>query len=102
MNRKHRKPSGPFVRKLLKDPEIRIHFEMERGRTDLAAAVQAARIASGLTQKGLAEKIHTSQSVIARLESGNDARMPSLPLLAKIAEACHGRLEVRFRLSKAA
>jgi ribosome-binding protein aMBF1 (putative translation factor) len=102
MNKKHLMPSAELVQKLLRDPEIRINFELERARTDLAAAVQAARKRAGLTQKALAEKVRTSQSVIARLESGTDQRMPSLPLLAKIAKACHGFVEVTIRLPRAA
>ena len=102
MSKKYRKSSSGLVRKLMKDPEVRIHFEIERAKTDLAAAVRAARHKAGLTQKALAAKVRTSQSVIARLESGTDERTPSLPLLAKIAEACFGHIEVRFRFPKAA
>jgi len=102
VNKKFRKPAAGFVNQLLRDPEVRVHFEVERARTELAAAVRAARQRAGLTQAELAKKIRTSQSVIARIESGTDQRTPSLPMLAKIAEACRGHLEVRFTFPKAA
>ena len=102
MSKKHRKSSKAFVAKLLRDPEVSIHFNVERTRTDLAAAIRVGRKRAGLTQAQLAKKIKTSQSVIARLESGTDRRMPSLPLLAKIAEACDGKLELRLKFADAA
>jgi DNA-binding XRE family transcriptional regulator len=102
MNRRHIESPAPFVKKLLKDPEIRILFAIERARSELASAVRRARKRAALTQAQLAERVGTSQSVIARLEGGTDKRTPSLPLLAKIAQACQGHLEVRFRFSRAA
>jgi ribosome-binding protein aMBF1 (putative translation factor) len=101
----HRKPwrsPAAFVKRLLADPETRILYEIERAKTELALVVRGARKRAGLTQAQLAERIHTSQSVISRLESGGDLRTPTLGLLAKIAEACDGHLEVRFRFSRAA
>jgi transcriptional regulator with XRE-family HTH domain len=50
----------------------------------------------------LARKIGSTQSVIARLESGNDKRTATLPLLAHIAAACKGRLELGFRFKPTA
>ena len=102
MRRKPWISSTGLIEKLLKDPEVRICFEIERARTELAAAVRGARQKADLTQAELADRIGTSQSVIARLESGDDQRTPSLPLLAKIAKACHGNLEIRFKFQKAA
>ena len=102
MSKKYRKSAKSFVAKLLQDSEIRIHFDVERTRTELAAAIRAGRKRAGLTQAQLAKKIQSSQSVIARLEGGGDQRMPSLPLLAKIAKACDGTLELRLKFSEAA
>jgi len=69
------------------DPEFMVHYDQERARSQLAIVVIEARRAAGMTQAELAERVETSQSVIARLESGRDKRMPSLPLLARIATA---------------
>jgi transcriptional regulator with XRE-family HTH domain len=57
-----------------------------------------ARAAAGLTQGELAERMGTTQSVIARLESGRGKRSPSLTSLRKYARALGYRLE--FRLVK--
>ena len=91
-----------FFESLIKDPEIRIHYEEERAKTEIAATVCAARKRAGLTQAQLAKRIGSTQSVIARLESGEDSRSPTLPLLARIAAACNGALEINFSFKKAA
>ena len=93
------KPAASFFNKMLKDPEIRLHYEEERTKSQIAAAVKAARNRAGLTQLELAEKIGTSQSVIARLESGSDSRTPSLALLARIAAACDAVFEFGFKFA---
>lgn len=89
--------AAPYFKKLLKDPEIRMLYEEERARTYLAMAVKQARLHAKLTQDALAKKAGTSQSVIARIESGTDTRMPSMPLLSRIARACGGVLEIGFK-----
>lgn len=92
----------PFVKKLLRDREIRVLFEEERIKTQIAEAVRIARIRAELTQAKLAKLAHTTQAVISRLESGTDSRIPSLSLLARIAGACKAKLEFSFLLKKEA
>jgi len=94
------RPARPFVNKLLKDPSIRMHFEEERAKTEIAMAVRNARIHAGLTQVELAKAAETTQAVVSRIESGTDSRMPSLMLLARIAAACHGKLMFGFEFKK--
>ncbi len=91
----------PFFEKILKDPETRILFEEERSKTEIAHMVRAARLKSGLTQSELARKIGSSQSALARLESGMDKRMPTLALLARIAAACNADFEFGFKFHRA-
>jgi transcriptional regulator with XRE-family HTH domain len=61
----------------------------------LAEQVAAQRKARGLSQKELAELCGTTQSAIARLESGG--RPPRIDTLLRIAEALDCELEVRLR-----
>lgn len=93
------KMAQPFFEKMLRDPEIRMHYEEEKAKSRIAQAVRAARTRAGLTQVELAQKIKTTQSVIARLESGTDKRTPSLDLLARIASACNAELELGFKFA---
>ena len=56
-----------------------------------------ARAAAGITQAEAAKRIGTTQSTIARLESGRGKRSPSLATLQKYARALGCRLELRLR-----
>ena len=56
---------------------------------DLARELIAARIRAGLTQAEVADRMGTTQSVIARLESGS--QMPSVNTLLKFARATRSR-----------
>jgi transcriptional regulator with XRE-family HTH domain len=55
-----------------------------------------ARAAAGVTQAEVAERIGTTQSAIARLESGSGKHSPSLATLQKYAHALGCRLELRL------
>lgn len=55
-----------------------------------------ARSSAGITQAEVAERIGTTQSAIARLESGSGKHSPSLATLQKYARALGCRLELRL------
>ena len=55
-----------------------------------------ARAAAGVTQAEVAERIGTTQSAVARLESGSGKHSPSLATLQKYANALGCRLELRL------
>ncbi len=55
-----------------------------------------ARAAAGVTQAEVAERIGTTQSAIARLESGKGKHSPSIATLQKYAHALGCRLELRL------
>lgn len=55
-----------------------------------------ARVATGLTQAEVAERIGTTQSVVARLESGSGKHSPSIATLEKYATALGYKLQVRL------
>lgn len=61
----------------------------------IARAIITARAHSGLTQAQLAERMKTSQSYIARLESGNV--LPTMKTFLRVAEATG--TQVRFELT---
>jgi DNA-binding XRE family transcriptional regulator len=72
--------------------------QVEFDSLQLARRVRATREELGLTQADLAERAHTTQSAIARLESGRV--MPRLDLLSKLAAAFGAELIVDFKLSR--
>jgi ribosome-binding protein aMBF1 (putative translation factor) len=75
--------------KMLADREVRAEYEALGDEFDLAHELIAARVRAGLTQSEVAERMGTTQSVVARLESG--AQMPSVNTLLKFAKATRSR-----------
>jgi transcriptional regulator with XRE-family HTH domain len=55
-----------------------------------------ARAAAGISQTQVAERMGTTQSVVARLESGHGKHSPSLATLRKYAQALGCRLDLRL------
>ena len=95
-------PLKKVLEKKLKDPTFRLHFNESQALSELCHSVAQARQIKGLTQAALAQACQTTQSVIARLECGNNGRMPSLELLGRIAQALRLSLVIGFEKLKAA
>jgi ribosome-binding protein aMBF1 (putative translation factor) len=83
-------PVSEVSKEWFKDPE----FAREYEALEVPFAVIGARARAGLTQEELAERMGTSQSAIARLESGRSR--PSTTTLAKLAAATGTKLRVSF------
>src|SRR5260370_37180247 len=74
---------------MLADREVRAAYDALADEFDLARELIAARVRAGLTQAEVAARMRTTQSVVARLESG--AQMPSVNTLLKCAQATRSR-----------
>ena len=81
-------------RKWMKDPEYRKEYDALEEEFALMAEVAKARARSGLSQAELAKRMKTTQSTIARLESGRG--LPSTRTLARCAKATGHRLKISF------
>ena len=81
-------------RKWMKKKEYRQAYEELAPEFALARAVIDARVTAGLTQEQLAQRMDTTQSVIARLESGRTR--PSTQTLERLADATGTRLRITF------
>lgn len=82
-------------KKLLKNPKFREIAKRLEPEYQLARSVILNRIKKSLTQKQLAKKMKTSQSAIARVESGY--YLPSLSFLKRLSEALQVRLSICFQ-----
>ena len=81
-------------RKWMQEPSYREAYAEQEPEFELARALIEARARAGLTQQQLAARMKTTQSVIARLESGR--AQPSTQTLQRIAEATGMRLRISF------
>lgn len=96
-DRKHR-DFNDFLKESLKNPKVKAEYDKLQPEFAMIQAVIDARVKKGVTQRDLAEKIGTKQSVISRLESGR--ANPSVAFLKKLAQALNSHLEIRFTSSK--
>lgn len=83
------KSFGSVKKKMLADREVRAAYAALDEEFSLARELIAARVRAGFTQAELAERMGTTQSAIARLESG--AQMPSVKTLLRFAKATGSR-----------
>ncbi len=86
------------VRKLhekwLENPQYRAEYDALEEEFSLASALIKARTDAGLTQAELASRMNTTQSVIARMESGRVR--PSSRTLQRFAKATGMRMKIVF------
>lgn len=81
-------------KKWMKNAEYREAYEALKPEFEVARAIIQLRGDAGLTQEELAQRLHTKQSVVARLESGRGR--PSTQTLQRLAEATGTRLRISF------
>jgi ribosome-binding protein aMBF1 (putative translation factor) len=81
-------------KKWIKKKDYRKAYEELAPEFALARAVIHARVTAGLTQEQLAQRMETTQSVVARLESGRTR--PSTQTLQRLATATGTRLRISF------
>ncbi|MFN2569951.1 MAG: helix-turn-helix domain-containing protein [Candidatus Dormibacteria bacterium] len=75
-------------------PEARRSYNESSLAIEVADQVRQLRTALGLSQEQLAERVGTTQPMIARLEGGGQP--PSLRTLERLADALQANLSVRF------
>lgn len=79
---------------LLKDPEVRKALKEIGPEYQIARALIRARIKKNLTQKQLAVKLGTKQSVLSRVE--NAKTTPTVTFLKRLAEVLNMNLKIEF------
>ncbi|OXR49545.1 transcriptional regulator [Pusillimonas sp. T2] len=80
--------------RLLSNRQTRAEYDAQAPEFAIARELIAARVRAGLTQTEIARRMSTTQSTIARLESGRS--LPSLRTLARYAEATGSRTVIKL------
>jgi ribosome-binding protein aMBF1 (putative translation factor) len=81
-------------KKWMKDSKYKREYDALEEEFSLVAALIEARTRAGLTQEQVAQRMKTTQAVIARLEGGGSK--PSTRTLERYADATGSRLKVSF------
>lgn len=89
-------PAEKLFARWREDPDYRRAYAEADAEFSIAAALIAARSQAHLTQAELARRMGTTQSAIARMESGRFK--PSHSTLEKYAQATGTRLRVTFEV----
>lgn len=79
---------------MLAAPDVRAAYDALADEFAIAREMIAARARAGLSQAEVAQRMGTTQSVVARLESGK--RPPSLRSVQRYAQAVGARAVVRL------
>ena len=82
---------------LLADPATHAEYVSVTREFEMARELIAARSRAGLTQGEVAERMGTTQSVVARLESGR--RAPSMRTVQRYAKAVGARAVVHLEVA---
>lgn len=83
-----------YLNKRLESSEFKKHWQASRLEYGVARQLIQLRKRAGLTQEELANRVHTRQSEISRIENGD--QNISLDKLRRIAEAMGGSVEIRI------
>lgn len=73
-----------YLKSKIKDKELLVAFEEVAMHLKIAKLVETLRAKEGLTQAQLAKKANVSQPMIARLERGDQDRVPTLTTINKV------------------
>lgn len=87
-------PFKRLKRTWMKDAAFRAEYKSLEPEFALTRALLRARAKAGLTQVQLARRMGTTQSVVARIESGRNP--PNLRTLDKYARAVGRRIEIKL------
>lgn len=87
-------------RRRMEASAARAGYREARLAYELGRQVRELRESHGLSQRELAERMHTTQSVIARLESGGTK--PSLSTLERVAKALGATVDIRLHAAATA
>ncbi len=79
-------------KRMLSDPEARAEYERLGPEFQMASALIAARRRANLTQEQVARRMATTQTAVARMESGR--HVPSMKSILRYAEATGSKVAI--------
>lgn len=87
-------PVESLIERWKHDPQVKAEYDAMANEYAIAHELIAARTRAGLSQSEVAQRMGTTQSVVARLESGR--RPPSMRTVERFAQAVGGHVVLRI------
>jgi ribosome-binding protein aMBF1 (putative translation factor) len=87
-------PFEKLKARLLANPKVKAEYDALAAEFEISAELIKARRRAGLSQAEIAARMGTSQSTIARLESGQT--LPSTKTLLRFAKATGSKIQLRL------
>jgi len=84
-----------FKKRMLKDPRVKAEYDALEEEFALARELIGARARAKLSQEEVARRMGTSQSAVARMESGRS--LPSTSSLVKYAKAVGHKVQIKLK-----
>lgn len=81
-------------REMRRDPALKKAYDALQPKYDIIRAILDARTKKGMTQTEIARRAGTTQSAIARFESGRTN--PTLDFASRLSRAVGAKLEIRL------
>lgn len=81
-----------YLKEKMRDPEYKKQYDALEPEFSVIENIIRKRLENSMTQAQLARKIGTTQSAVARLESGS--YNPSFTMLKKVAKALDAKLKI--------
>ncbi|MDP3800015.1 MAG: helix-turn-helix transcriptional regulator [bacterium] len=86
---------GEYLKGQLKDGELRKHYRSYGKQLEIAYQILQLRIKNNISQEEFAKRIGTTQSNIARMESGSQNF--TIEMLDKVAETFNKKLQILIK-----
>ena len=97
MKKKKSKTLSQYVKSKKNSKEFQVAYEEVKMHLKIARLVEDIRLKAGLTQTQLAKKAGVSQPMIARLERGDQDRVPTLSTINKVFKALGYKIDLNIK-----
>lgn len=99
--KRSKKANAKITSKVMSNPEVKAMYERKRREIEIALLMRETREKAQLSQNDVAERMHTTRSAIARLESlGTGRHSPSIETLLKYAQALGYTVNIKLIANK--
>ena len=97
MNIKKEKTFKKYVENKKKNKEFQLIYDEVKMHLKIARLVEELRLKANMTQMQLARKAHVSQPMIARIERGDQDRVPTLSTINKVFRALGYKVDLKIK-----